>query len=58
MLHSTEYRERAAEYIRQADVALDIGMAKAWLQLADYEEWLRMGYKYSSTILGSAHSHR
>ena len=47
----TEYREEAAEYVRQADVAFDarrmqlLDMAKACLQLAEHEEWLRMGYK-------------
>ena len=49
----TQYREEAAEYVRQADAAFDsrglqlLDMAKACLQLAEHEEWLRMGYKYS-----------
>jgi hypothetical protein len=48
----TEYRDEAAEYLRQADLASAsrrfelLDMAKACLQLADHEEWLRMGYKY------------
>ena len=48
----TEYREEAAEYVRQADVAFEAhlrssDMAKTCLRLAEEEEWLRMGYMFS-----------